>query len=50
MKKPNILKETHILLLTDGDVENASDIVELIKKNANQRIRVHTFGFGHDAS
>lgn len=47
--KPNMAQETHILLLTDGAVNNTNEIVDLIKKNANLHTRVHTFGIGHGA-
>lgn len=40
---------THIYLLTDGAVDNTEDIIHLVKKNCNEKIKVHTFGVGSGA-
>jgi hypothetical protein len=39
----------HIYLLTDGEVCNTEQVVELIKKN-NKNSKVHTFGIGNGVS
>ena len=38
-------KQKRIFLLTDGEVQNAEEIVTFIKEN-NHLARVHTFGIG----
>ena len=38
-------KQNRIFLLTDGEVQNAEEIVTFIKEN-NHLARVHTFGIG----
>ena len=48
-KKTNTTKMTHIYLLTDGAVDNTSDIINLVKKNCNEKVKVHTFGVGSGA-
>ena len=39
----------HIFLLTDGAVNNTSQVVKLIKEN-NKGTKVHTFGIGNGVS
>ena len=38
-----------IFLLTDGEVQNASEVIELTKKFSSHA-QVHTFGIGNDCS
>ncbi|KAJ5080791.1 von willebrand factor a domain-containing protein 5a [Anaeramoeba ignava] len=38
-----------IFLLTDGDVSNTSEVIQIVQKNS-QLARVFTFGIGHGAS
>jgi hypothetical protein len=43
------LKERHIYLLTDGQVYNVDEIVDLVAENSDAFNRVHTFGVGNGA-
>lgn len=43
------MRERHLFLLTDGAVDNTSQVIDLIKTNSENN-KVHTFGIGSGAS
>ena len=43
------VKETHIMLLTDGAIWDTQSVIDLVKRESNLMQRVHTFGVGSGA-
>ena len=48
--QPSDCSESHILLLTAGDVHNFQSVVDIIGDNSQLNHRLHTFGIGNAVS
>ena len=46
MGQPQDVIETHVFLMTAGDVHNIQDVVNLIASQTNSNHKLHTFGIG----